>query len=240
MSWSCLGEREGRCREEEVGGVRLESHTRGTTGKGAVSYWAVYASLFVFTGSLHAPVSLSFQLVVYQCCHVHSSCSSQQERSRTGPGRLTITKTQSKGIVFGEFLPPSWDERNLRDKLALLEWRTDNKQTGVEKGKTLTHNWSNFMLFCSNQNQKFLIPVSLTITDFWKVWRSIAYIQYFHTMSCLSLCVWMRVHKSVGGSVLCLLNFMMCCLDCASSLEQAQLSCFFFMIICSDLSHVQK
>lgn len=33
VSWSCLGEREGRCvegeEEEEVGGVRLEFHTRG-------------------------------------------------------------------------------------------------------------------------------------------------------------------------------------------------------------------
>lgn len=31
MSWSCLGEREGRYgeEEEEVGGVRLEFHTRG-------------------------------------------------------------------------------------------------------------------------------------------------------------------------------------------------------------------
>lgn len=28
-------------------------------------------------------------------------------REATGPGRLKITKTQSKGIVFGEFLPPS-------------------------------------------------------------------------------------------------------------------------------------
>lgn len=123
------GGREGRCREKgEGGGVRLESHIRGTTGKGVVSYCAPLSCLclflFVFAGSQHAPVcfsthwSLSFQLVVYQCCHVSSSCSNQQERSRTGPGRLKITKTQSKGIVFGEFLPPSWDERNLRNKPA--------------------------------------------------------------------------------------------------------------------------
>ena len=66
LSWSCFGREGGKCREEEEGGgVRLESHTRGTTGKGAVSYcavtfWAVYASLslFVFAGSQHAPVFL--------------------------------------------------------------------------------------------------------------------------------------------------------------------------------------
>lgn len=36
QSWSCLVEREGKCREEEEekrGGVRLKSHIRGTTGK---------------------------------------------------------------------------------------------------------------------------------------------------------------------------------------------------------------
>lgn len=47
------------------------------------------------------------KLVVYQCCHVSSSCGNQQERGRTGAARLKITKTLCKGIVFGEFLPPS-------------------------------------------------------------------------------------------------------------------------------------
>lgn len=49
---------------------------------------------------------LSFQLVVYECCHVSSLRSNQQEISRAGLDRLKIRQTQSKGIVFGEFLPP--------------------------------------------------------------------------------------------------------------------------------------
>lgn len=124
LSWSCLWEREGRCREEEGGGRCGVPH-KGNHWQKNVSYCAPLSclSVFVFAGSsMHLCFSthwsLSFRLVVYLCCHVSSSCSNQQERSRTGPCRSRITNTQSKGIVFGEFLPPSWDERILRNKLA--------------------------------------------------------------------------------------------------------------------------
>lgn len=131
MSLSCLGARERRHREEGVGGVRLESHTRGITGKGAVSYSSPLSSLCasVISVSLHAPVCfsthwfLSLLQVVYLCCYVSSPCNRQWKGDRNWPGTLTITKLRAEELClerfFFSFSPPSWDSTNPRNKLAL-------------------------------------------------------------------------------------------------------------------------
>ena len=112
MSLSCLGGREERCREEGVGGVRLESHTRETTGKGAVSYCAplssVCSSLYSPGACVHLCVSavhgfLKVLPPVCQRCHVSSPGSSQRETHRSGPARLTITENSEQRICV---LPP--------------------------------------------------------------------------------------------------------------------------------------
>lgn len=105
-------------------------------------------ALFLFAESQRAPAcfntrwSLSFQLVVCHRCHARRSCGNPQERCRSEPGRLKITKTLGTGNVIGDLLPPSWDESNLSNKLPWLERRTDRRQTCVEIGKLLSKRWT--------------------------------------------------------------------------------------------------
>lgn len=96
LSQSCL--EEGGEVQGGGGGRRkreVEKGWRGTTGKEVVSYWAVC----IHWESLHlcAPelVSLTFQLVVYQRCHVCSLCSKQQERGRAGLAGVTTKSNRN-------------------------------------------------------------------------------------------------------------------------------------------------
>jgi len=165
--------------------------------------------------------------------------SSQQEWNRTGPRKLTIRKTQSKGIVFGEFFPPSWDARIMRNKLALLEWQqADLHRRGwviLKLLRLLSFLWS-VQSFYVHVKLLWEILVNRKVLSLW--------CSFFLSWAVFYLSVNVHACWCVHRHVCC--AFMMCCLVCGSSVESTQLLFFSqgmscsVLIICSDISHVQK
>lgn len=131
----------------------------------------------------------------------------QQERSRTGPARLKITNTQSRGIVFGEFLPPFWDKRDLRSKAGMRDLH--NKQTCVDKGKSLRT--AEVILGCFSLNQ---IQLKKVFTFLYSCLKTLQQTEQYLSF------VWMRVW---GGVCCVLMDFMMRWPVCRSSLDSTQL-----------------